>query len=351
MASTHGILGDWAIASYALSISSIITSAISLIFVIGYTSWDRLYLGRTSFRLSASIAASSLISAACRLCAGHPAFMASQSETRLRILLWLQSGGDLCVGFLAMAISLHLLLTVLMRKLYIARRLQQWYEALAVFLALLISHPILYMYKVEWDPRLEMLVFDGTLPLYSKMQWPVYLVWVLLAMVFCLAASIGIVYILRFSPPINGKHNSSISSGPRTPSASERSATWEELTLSPVRGQNNDGMRSIALRIACYGAIPLVAQLWSVICSLSSHSAIWVYGMAYVMPNTSGLLCLALLISNPAWDEDRQRLRNWIRYRGKKRRREELRLDFTKLDASTIHLSPYQSRQCSVSND
>ncbi|KAJ1918168.1 hypothetical protein LPJ71_001710 [Coemansia sp. S17] len=248
-----------------------------------------------------------------------------------------------------MSISLHLLLTVLMRKLYIARRLQQWYEVICIFLALLISHPILYMYKVEWDG--QMLLFDGILPLYRKSQWPVYLAWIMLGIVFCLCASIGVVYILKVSPPVIGKHNSAISSGPRTPSASERSATWEELTLSPIRGQNNDGMQSIALRIACYGSIPLITQLWSVICNLSP-SATWIYGMAYTMPSTTGILCLLLLVSNPAWDEDRHRLRDMIRYWGKDRRgRDELRLDFAKLDASTIHLSPYQSRQCSVSNE
>ncbi|KAJ2757414.1 hypothetical protein GGI19_000015 [Coemansia pectinata] len=298
MTSTHGILGDWFIASYALSISSIITSTVCVIAVIGYIFWDRLYLNRTSFRLSASIAASNLVSSACRLCTYHSAFMAEQSGTRLRILYWLQSAGDLCVVFLTMSISLHLLLTVLMRKLYIARRLQQWYEVICVFLALLISHPILYMYKkVEWDGQLQMLVFDGVLPLYRKSQWPVYLAWVLLGIVFCLCASIGVVFILKVSPPVSGKHNSSISSGPRTPSASERSATWEELTLSPLRGQNNDGMKSIALRIACYGSIPLITQLWSVVCNLSP-SATWIYGMAYSMPSTTGLLCLLLLTGN-----------------------------------------------------
>ncbi|KAJ2458798.1 hypothetical protein GGF42_001853 [Coemansia sp. RSA 2424] len=356
----HGALGDWAIASFALSISSIITSTICVIAVVSYVAWDRIYLSRTSFRLSASISAASLVSSACRLCAYFPSFMAGQSETRLRVLYWLQSAGDLCVVFLAMAISLHLLLTVLMRKLYIARRLQQWYEAICVFLALLISHPALYMYKkVEWDSHKQMLVFDGVLPLYHKSQWPVLLAWIVLSIVFCLGASIGVVYILKFAPPASAnvvKQSSSISSGPRTPSASERSATWEELTLSPLRGQNNDGMQSIALRIACYGSIPLITQLWSVVCNLSSKQmATWVYGLAYVMPSTTGILCLMLLIGNPAWDEHRQRIGNRIRYLGKgralRRAGDELRLDFAKLDASTIHLSPYQSRQCSESGD
>ncbi|KAJ2898650.1 hypothetical protein IWW38_001301 [Coemansia aciculifera] len=217
------------------------------------------------------------------------------------------------------------------------------------------------MYKrVEWDSQQQMVVFDGVLPLYLKSQWPVLLAWIVLSIVFCLGASIGIVYILKFSPPVstNGvKHSSSMSGGPRTPSASERSATWEELTISPLRSsQNNDGMQSMALRIACYGAIPLTTQLWSVICNLSSESmATWIYGMAYVMPSTTGILCLFLLVSNPACDEQRQRISDRVRFWGKegemRRAGAELRLDFAKLDASTIHLSPYQSRQGSVSGD
>ncbi|KAJ1760348.1 hypothetical protein LPJ54_006105 [Coemansia sp. RSA 1824] len=97
----------------------------------------------------------------------------------------------------------------------------------------------------------------------------------------------------------------------------------------------------VALRLSCYALVPIFTHVWTLACAMSTAS--WLLNWAPIMASTQGIIFLLLLVINPACDE------LWLTFHTRMSKQEctkheTLRLDFAQLDASTIHLSPYQSR-------
>ncbi|KAJ1664458.1 hypothetical protein IW140_003887 [Coemansia sp. RSA 1813] len=363
----HGILAEWTVAGHVLDIISIVASSIAILIIVGYIVWDRIFLNRVPFRLTLWIAVSSVIFSACRI-SQYPTN--SQSATLLRITTWLTVASELCIVFVCMLISLHLVLTVLLHKLHIARRIQTWYDAMAVFASLVIAHPILYIYHtVESDAQV---VFFDNQPLLSKPAvWAVYLAWAALGIVSTLGASAFVLYAAFFSRNTQSLRSSSSlvasstasnmycgsSSSNNTIDVNRTSKIlesahhpWEELPVAANNDQQKVIMQPVTVRVACYSLLPLVTQIWPVAYGLAPDSTWWLYRLAYVIPSLQGIICLVLLVANPACGELWQTIyeKIFIRKRHNQELSANLNLEFANLNASTIHLSPYQSRQASL---
>ncbi|KAI9502348.1 hypothetical protein GGI25_004745 [Coemansia spiralis] len=361
----HGLLAKWAIAGHVFDIISIVVSAFIVLVVIGSGIWDRIFFSRMSFRLIIWIAIPSIIFSACRICTYSNSFMKSQSEIQLRVISWLSIASELCIVFVCALISFNLVLTVHFRKIHIARRLQIWYEYIAIALALVIAHPILYIYKnVEWDPNAQVMLFDGQVLLHKRLIWAIYLAWAFASIIFSLGVSLWLACSAAFmqNPKVPG--NSSTITAGSTISANGVNNTdingsskyledpdhvWAELAGSSSREQKNIFIPPIALRVASYPLLPLATQIWPIVCGLAPGHTLWLYRLAFVIPSIQGILCLALLVINPAAGELWSGLCD--RFAFKKQNQtlgQGLGLDFANLNASTIHLSPYQSRHASV---
>ncbi|KAI7825424.1 hypothetical protein BX661DRAFT_184509 [Kickxella alabastrina] len=206
-----------------------------------------------------------------------------------------QSEASLRVLFwftLASELLCSLFITVLLEKLQVARRIQMLYECIALSASLIVSHPVLYMYN-------SVRFFDGMPFLYQPTVW----------------ISVEKIH---------------------APASTQRSHSWDEIILPRAKDKiQQEETRRITLRIAFL--------------QLGAKEFPWTYGLAIVMPSTQGLLCLALLVVTPAFDEPRARFAAYTRRRiGKNELVSEMRLDFAKLNLSTINLSPYHSRDSSI---
>ncbi|KAJ2722548.1 hypothetical protein GGI07_003255 [Coemansia sp. Benny D115] len=309
---------------------------------------------RTSFRLTLSIALACIAHSICKILTHFDTFMTRQTEISLRMLYWFTIASGLFTLLLIASIGTHLLLTLVIgSKLKLLMAFKGLYEVASLFLSLVLSHAVLYLFdSFTWDVDMHTYLFDGKLPLRKSVMWGVYLSWCLVCLVYC----VGVFGYVNLK--INRVGNMNASSGslhiPIAPEGVNGISNWETLTArySNKSQFQQEEMRSTAFRISLYCILPLVAEIWPVLCALVPHDSVWLYGMANVMPSSYGIACLALLLASPALDEPRMQIIKGVRRRlGLKSNASELRLDFAKLDASTIHLSPYQSREASISTN
>ncbi|KAJ2393918.1 hypothetical protein GGI23_004891 [Coemansia sp. RSA 2559] len=339
--------------------------------IAGCSIWDRIFLSRVSFRLTLWLAISSVIFSACRIIQYNNTAMERQSEIRLRVITWLTVASELCIVTVCLLISAHLILTVHLHRLHVARRIQAWYDAAAVVCSLLIAHPVLYIYQsARWDHSMHAVLFDDQVLLNKPTVWAVYLAWVALGIVACLGASAFVIHGAFFahtkgflrspnSPSLTSSttnmcSNSSNAVDAHRTSKLLESAThpWEELPVAPLHNDQQKAiMQPVTLRVACYALLPLLTQIWPVAYAMAPKGTWWLYRLAFVAPSMQGIFCLMLLAANPACEE----LWQTIYDRAFTRQRcdqgvlnANLNLEFANLNASTIHLSPYQSRQASL---
>ncbi|KAJ2355771.1 hypothetical protein GGF43_002488 [Coemansia sp. RSA 2618] len=233
----------------------------------------------------------------------------------------------------------------------VARVVQKWYECVSVFVALAVTHPVVYMgHSVTWDPRVRALLFDQVDLLRLWQAWPVFLGWVSLCVV---ANSIMLLVICARmldwrTRAMNSTGATSLTSS-STNCSNSSSAMWAEHFVCPFRRQQQrHEVRLVALRIGLYALVPVVTEIWAIAYALARGHAMWLKEMASVMACTQGVVCLLLLAVNPACDGFWLMLREH-RSGLKEAKREEQCLNFCHLDASTIHLSPYHSRSNSIS--
>ncbi|KAJ1799456.1 hypothetical protein LPJ59_001821 [Coemansia sp. RSA 2399] len=370
----HGILEGWAVAGHILDIASIVTSGIAILIIVGCSIWDRIFLSRVPFRLTLWLAISSVLFSACRIVQYNNTAMERQSEIRLRVITWLTVASELCIVTVCLFISVHLILTVHLHRLHAARRIQAWYDAAAVVCSLLIAHPVLYIYQsARWDADMHTVLFDDQVFLNKPTVWAVYLAWVALGIVACLGASAFVIHGAFFartkgflrspnSPSLassttnmcNSSSSNNTVDAHRTSKLLE-SAThpWEELRVAPPHSDQQKAiMQPVTLRVACYSLLPLLTQIWPIAYAMAPRDTWWLYRMAFVAPSMQGIFCLMLLAANPACEELWQTIYDWVftrRHCDQEALNANLNLEFANLNASTIHLSPYQSRQASLS--
>ncbi|KAJ2653975.1 hypothetical protein GGH99_007459 [Coemansia sp. RSA 1285] len=341
----------WLVAGHVIDIASIAAASAAITIIAGCMIWDRALFGnRVAFRLTLWIAVSSIVYSGCRVHQYNAAANAVADGTtgtgpdagmRVRVVAWLMAASEVCAVLVCVLVSAHLVATVWLRRLRLAGRAQRWYDVVAVGGSLAVSHPVLYVRRAAvcaWDPRLQAAVLDHRVLLLddAPVAWAVYLAWCAGGVAVCL----GVLALAVCSAV-----------APRTRLA------------APLKASSSSGgvaTQSATLRVACYGLLPLATQLWPLAYALSrgsrprlAASPWWLYRLAHVAPSTQGMLCLLLLAAaNPACDALWPAV--WRAARGLGRRRARgapaLGLAFARLDASasTIHLSPYQSRQTSM---
>ncbi|KAJ2660491.1 hypothetical protein IWW48_002955 [Coemansia sp. RSA 1200] len=404
-ASAEPMTEAWAVAGHAIDIMSITAASVATAIIVGCIIWDRTrFVNRVAFRLTLWIAVSSIVYSSCRVHQYNNTATVSgaaepkpESGMRLRVAAWLMVASELCAVLVCTLVSAHLVTTVCLHKLRLAGRVQRWYDILAVCVSLAVSHPVLYVYHaVAWDPRLQAVAFNNRLLLDTSVAWAVYLAWCAAGVVVCLGVSgfVGYRSVVPRTPyvlPLKAGHQqsstvtatsstSSISQPPKTlesavhPWGEELSAPYTGLQHHSNSNNSNSGgtaTQSATLRVACYGLLPLATQIWPLAYALSrgnTRQPSWLYKLAHVAPSTQGILCLLLLVAaNPACDALWPAVWEAVTDFGRSRRRAGrdqgiaggangglgapgLALAFARLGASssTIHLSPYQSRQTSM---
>ncbi|KAJ2525433.1 hypothetical protein GGI11_000005 [Coemansia sp. RSA 2049] len=373
----------WLVAGHVIDIASIAAASAAITIIAGCMIWDRALFGnRVAFRLTLWIAVSSIVYSGCRVHQYNAAANAVADGTtgtgpdagmRVRVVAWLMAASEVCAVLVCVLVSAHLVATVWLRRLRLAGRAQRWYDVVAVGGSLAVSHPVLYVRRAAvcaWDPRLQAAVLDHRVLLLddAPVAWAVYLAWCAGGVAVCLgvlalAVCSAVAPRTRLAAPLKASTLfAGSSSGSSRSSAGQTPKTLEAAALRQHSSSSSGGVatQSATLRVACYGLLPLATQLWPLAYALSrgsrprlAASPWWLYRLAHVAPSTQGMLCLLLLAAaNPACDALWPAV--WRAARGLGRRRARgapaLGLAFARLDASasTIHLSPYQSRQTSM---
>ncbi|KAI8319931.1 hypothetical protein GQ54DRAFT_264521 [Martensiomyces pterosporus] len=337
---SHGVLGYWAVVGHGFNIASIVSSGFVVAAVVLSCLRKPQLLSRTSFRLSAWIAVCDIIYSACGLCTFDNGYMSGLSEMHLRVIHWFMSGSILSFVFLTVCLGIHLILTVLTHKSNIARPIQAFYEYVSVFLGFLLAHPILYLYTlVQWAPRAQVFHIQADPAEYNRNAWLTKWMWILGSIVFLLGVSVAVCnkMIRSFSK------TSSLTAYP------EGTSEWDDITISSVNAQRKREIRSVTLRIACYPLVPIFTQTWVLAANTVNLCPMWLYVLANLLPATQGMINFLIFLMNPAWDGQRSKIfKRALPPRAKEEKSmlvNDARFDFTKLNASTVNLSPYQSRE------
>ncbi|KAJ1963299.1 hypothetical protein GGI12_002133 [Dipsacomyces acuminosporus] len=352
----HGILGYWAIVGHGFNIASIVSSCFVIAAVIVSCYRKPEFRNRTSFRLSAWIAACDLIYSALGICTFNNGYMSDLSEMHLRVIHWLMSASTMCFVFLTVAMGIQLILTVLTHKSNVARRIEKYYEYVCTFMALVLTHPILYLYeRVEWVPTAQIFHIKTYRKIYNRNVWLTKWMWIVTSIVFLL-----IVTLLIWNKMIR-----SFTKTAKLSNFPEGKSRWDdEMTLSSVNAQRKREIRSVTLRIVCYPLVPIFTQSWVFAANMITNLPMWLYVVGSLLPALQGVLNFLIFLMNPAWDGYRSKLFKRIlppsasssstSATGFKEIEESKAnqfasdggsLDYSKRNASTVHLSPYQSRE------
>ncbi|KAJ2559123.1 hypothetical protein EV175_000481, partial [Coemansia sp. RSA 1933] len=355
----HGILGSWGVAGHILDIISLATSGLAIVLIAGCTIRDHIFLTRVSFRLTFWLALSSAIYSITHLLQYNNG-MQGKLPMALRVVTWLGLASELCVVLVCVLVAVHLVL-VQLGRLHLAGKIHWWYDVLAVGCSLLIAHPVLYLGTAQWDSVAQVVLFDGRVLLDMPVAWAVYLAWTAVGSIVCLGILVLVVYgSFRTNRP---RLNCAATGGSLSSSTTQMHTShtgdvkiaecpthpWDEF---PVNNQKTKAQPA-ALRVACYLALPLVTQIWPIAYALAPKGTWWLYRVACVVPSIQGIAFLALLAVNPACDELWQAACHCAIGRKLNRRHQAglsttMNLEFANMNASTIHLSPYQSRQPSI---
>ncbi|KAJ2692304.1 hypothetical protein GGH99_001820 [Coemansia sp. RSA 1285] len=365
----------WLVAGHVIDIVSIAAASAAIAIIAGCMVWDRAqFANRVAFRLTLWIAVSSIVYSGSRVHEYNGS--STGSGMRVRVVAWLMAAAEVCAVLVCVLVAAHLAVaTAWERGQRAAGRMQRWYDVVAVGGSLAVSHPVLYVRRaaaVAWDPRLQAAVLDHRVLLLdgAPVAWAVCLAWCAAGVVVCLGVSGFVVcrsVAARTRPAAPPKASTLLAGGGSSTSSVGRTPKMLEMAGLRQHGSSSSGgvaARSAALRVACYGLLPLATQMWPLAYALSRGSrpqealpSWWLYRLAHVAPSTQGMLSLLLLVAaNPACDAVWPAVWQAARGLGGRRRAERdqdaagLGLAFARLDASasTIHLSPYQSRPTSM---
>ncbi|KAJ2204299.1 hypothetical protein IW145_003525 [Coemansia sp. RSA 521] len=250
---------------------------------------------------------------------------------QLRAILWLYLASELFVSLLTTCVVVHVLLTIATVCTKLAHRVQKWYDVGALSVALIATHPVLYVGRlVEWDKELHTMRVDGMLWVRKWHMWVVFLVWISV----CILANVCLVSVVACKML---KYDGLVS---KQAAVYSNPLDGHLDAICQIRKARRR-VQFVALRLSCYALVPIFTHVWTLACAMSTAS--WLLNWAPIMASTQGIIFLFLLAINPACDE------LWLTFHTRMSKQEctkheTLRLDFAQLDASTIHLSPYQSR-------
>ncbi|KAJ2753250.1 hypothetical protein GGI19_003271 [Coemansia pectinata] len=296
---SHGILGRWAVIGHGFNIASIVSSGFVIGAVVSACIRNRRLYNSPSFRLSAWIAACDTVYSACQLCVFENAYMRTLSETRLRIIHWLMSASTMSFVFMSVSVALHLLLTMVTPFSHIARRIQPWYEYVSLFLGFILTHPILYIYKMlQWSSRAQIFhIYDD--PTYYKItSWLTKWAWLFAACVFMF-----IVLVLTITKMCKSSKN--LKEQMTYPAHIYDSGDTNYMSLGHMTKQN---IRLVTIRLMLYPVVPILTQIWVLSANMSAKCPMWLYVMANLVPATQGMINFLVFAFNPAWDNLRRQL-------------------------------------------
>ncbi|KAJ1917989.1 hypothetical protein H4219_002877 [Mycoemilia scoparia] len=150
---------------------------------------------RPSIRLSGWIGAADFLTSLMFILQGSYSFMSARNQASIRIIGWINSLGPVAFIFLSSAIALHLQLTVIMKKDSLAQRLDPFYELISIGLAILFTHPNLYVKRqVVWDPYKQVNHVGDYAFSKKAIFWLFDVLWELLGIVYCFIISVILIF-------------------------------------------------------------------------------------------------------------------------------------------------------------
>ncbi|KAJ2584530.1 hypothetical protein GGH95_000315 [Coemansia sp. RSA 1836] len=311
-ANLHGVLGDWAVVGYGINICSIVLSTIVILATIILVFRNRSLIARPSMRISTSIAACDLVYSVCQMFIFDNNYMKQLSEVRLRVMLWIMSGSSVSFVFLSSCMGIQLLLTVLTRNSHWAAVIQPYYEITSFFLAFLITHPYLYVFKaVMWIPSAQLFYLKDEVDISRRNIWLIQWMWIFTGIVF-----LFFVAIFTYLKMSQVWREASATHG-----APEKLDLLDTATLNALSEERKKYIRSVTLRVTCYPIIPILTQTLMVVGNLLAAPPYWLFVLSNVLPSTQGTLNFIVYCMNPALDVYRKSL--ITRLRGTRKKKEE----------------------------
>ncbi|KAJ1899554.1 hypothetical protein LPJ66_002031 [Kickxella alabastrina] len=295
----HGILGHWAVVCHGFNIASIAGSVFVIISVIWGCVRRPVLYKLTTFRLSAWIALCDIIYSACQLCTYDNYYMVFLSETQLRVIYWLMSASTLSFAFLSGCIGLQMILTVVFKKGHHHHRIEPWYGCVSLFLGFLITHPIMYIYKlVQWRYDMQVFhVYDN--PKYFNIaSWVTMWAWMFATCAFLFVTAALVWWTLA---TVNKEKMGCMV-------LPEGESSWYKSPAAQMSIGQRKWQRLIIIRIMLYPLVPIVTQTWVLCANMTPVCPMWLYVIANIMPATQGMLNLLIFLGNPALDKSRRRI-------------------------------------------
>ncbi|KAJ1916649.1 hypothetical protein H4219_003664 [Mycoemilia scoparia] len=191
------VLGNWAYVELVLNILSIalsvivITTILSMMFV---SKQSRNIAMKPTLRISASIALVDIILSSNLIAQLFGKYMETRPEIEYRFITWMSFFTALAFVMLTCCIVLQLQLSVLHNKSHIAAKLNPYYELVTLLISLVLTHPIMYLFKIEWIPRAQTIYGNTTSPGGSAYMWLTFLVWMTGGLLYCLVVSILLIF-------------------------------------------------------------------------------------------------------------------------------------------------------------
>ncbi|KAJ2107945.1 hypothetical protein GGI01_000634 [Coemansia sp. RSA 376] len=295
---SHGILGRWAVVGHGFNIASIVSSGFVIAAVVTACIRNHRLYNLPSFRLSAWIAACDMVYSACQLCVFENAYMRTLSEIHLRIIHWLMSASTMSFVFMSACVALDVLLITVMRSNHISRRIQPWYEYVSLFLGFVLTHPILYIYKMlQWSSRAQIFhIYDD--PTYYKItSWVTKWAWLFAACVFMFAVLVITIHEMC-------KSSKDLKNQMTYPAHVYSSGDASYMSLGHMSKQK---IRLVTLRLMLYPVVPIMTQIWVLSANMTPNCPMWLYVMANLVPATQGMINFLVFAFNPAWDRLRRK--------------------------------------------
>ncbi|KAJ2908340.1 hypothetical protein GGI21_002982, partial [Coemansia aciculifera] len=278
----HGILGNWAVVGYGFNIASIVSSVFVITTVAIACIRIRDMYNTTSFRLSAWIAACDTVYSACQLCVFDNGYMSSLSEMNLRVIHWLMSGSTMSFVFMSASVALHVVVVRFTKYKHIVERIQPWYEFVSLLVGFVLTHPILYLYKMlQWSSRAQIFHIYDDPAYYNLTSWLTKWSWLFAACVFMFACMVyqAVVMLKTSKEVVNaGKSNMYL----------ERGCYLDDANYAPISTNPKNSTSSVTLRLMLYPAVPLLTQIWVLAANMSPNCPMWLYVMANLAPAIQG---------------------------------------------------------------
>lgn len=304
----HGALGNWAVVCYGINICSTICSCLVISGTLLLLFKNRPLLNRPSLRISTSIAACDTIYSVCQMFVFNNSFMKQLPEINLRVMLWLMAASSVAFVFLSSCMGIHLILTVLTKKAHWANRIQFWYEPVSFFLALLITHPYLYMFhSVVWIESAQLFYLQDTVSVSRRNVWLIQWMWIFMGIVFLFF--IAVFTYLKMSQVWTATPENSQPNGGGGP------------TKQAISEERKKYVRSVTFRVTCYPVIPILTQTMLVVGNLMEAPPYWIFVLGYLLPSCQGTLNFLVYLMNPALDIYRTAIVDFILCVNRRRRR------------------------------